>query len=542
MQPWHSREELVQQAVLLDGQGMSRHALARVLGVSRNTVRRILRAQARAKSEPHSQLAPRPARAPRPSRLDAFRAKVEALLAAYPEITAQRVFEELRTAGYEGSYSRVKLLVRKLRPPPRPTPSLETPRHGPGEMAQSDWSPFTLDFLSGLRSVVQVFDYVLAYSTHKTFLCYERADLYALMDAHVAAFERLEGVAAVCKYDCQKAVVLGWEGKQPIYNPHFLAFATHYGFRPQACRPFHPNDKPAAERSFWELERSFLCGRRFHDLADMRAQLAEWQRTVCDLRPHKHLKTTPLQRLAEERPHLLPLPCHPYDTARVVYRLCSLDGYVAWAGNAYAVPYDYVTDILPLRITQHELFVYAPDLTLIASHQLAPRSAGLKLDPAGLHRRRPKTPAIDVDALGRAFEDMGEEAAAFFAGLLSAQGRFAGHHARQMLLLRERYSTADLVAALRHARAFGAYDHHAVGRILAARATPRHLAEYVADQTEKRLGLLGPDATTPRDLDEYDRLPVASPPPKEDPCPSETSHREPTGSSSASDNTSISSA
>ena len=64
-----------------------------------------------------------------------------------------------------------------------------------------------------------------------------------------------------CKYDGQKAVVLGWEGHQPIYNPRFLAFATHYDFRPEACRPRRPNDKPRVERGFWEFERSFLNGR-----------------------------------------------------------------------------------------------------------------------------------------------------------------------------------------------------------------------------------------------------------------------------------------
>jgi hypothetical protein len=71
---------------------------------------------------------------------------------------------------------------------------------------------------------------------------------------------------------------------------------------------------------------------------------------------------------------------HPYDTARVVYRICSIDGFVAWEGNAYAVPYDHVTDILPVRITQHELFVYGADLRCIARHELAPRGKGLEFD------------------------------------------------------------------------------------------------------------------------------------------------------------------
>jgi hypothetical protein len=53
--------------------------------------------------------------------------------------------------------------------------------------------------------------------------------------------------------------------------------------------------------------------------------------------------------------------------ARAVYRVCGIDGFVAWAGNHYAVPYDHVTEILVLRITQPELFAYAAELRLVRS-------------------------------------------------------------------------------------------------------------------------------------------------------------------------------
>jgi phosphoribosylcarboxyaminoimidazole (NCAIR) mutase len=91
--------------------------------------------------------------------------------------------------------------------------------------------------------------------------------------------------------------------------------------------------------------------------------------------------------------------------------------------------------------------------------------------------------------------------------------RVWGAQARQILLLRERYATADIDAALGHAAAFGALDYRAVERIVAARSTPRTLDEYVADETARRLEeTLGYVRTEPRDLTEYDRLPVAASP------------------------------
>ena len=410
---WSSREELVHRVVMLSEAKMSQRAIARATGISRNTVRAILEAHAEGREAEHLAIMPAPARAPRPTKLDAYKPRVGELLTTFPDITAQRVFEILREEdGFDGSYTGVKRYLRAVRPPPRPTPSLRTPDYGPGEMAESDWSPYEVDFTHAPKAIVQAFSYVLVSSARKFFDVFESNDPFALMDGHVEAFERFEGLAERCKYDSQKPVVLRWEGQQPIYNPRFLAFATHYGFRPFAVRRGKPNDKPRVERSFWELERSFFNGRRFRDFEDLHAQLAHWLSAIADVRVLRG--STALERFAEETAHLRPLPCHPYDTARVAYRVCSIDGFVSWRGNRYAVPYEHVTDLLPVRITQRELFVYAADLRCVAQHALAPRGAGHDLDPDQIHPPPQRKSALDLDQVRATYEAMGEGGAEFF--------------------------------------------------------------------------------------------------------------------------------
>jgi hypothetical protein len=375
-------------------------------------------------------------------------------------------------------------------------------------MAESDWSPYTLTYLNGVTETIQLFAYVLVYSKRKFFDVFGSVDLFALMDGHRRAFDRFDGYAAACKYDSQKPVVLRWEGQQPIYNPRYLAFAAHYGLRPAAVRG-QPNAKPRVERSFWEHERSFLNGRSFRDRDDFRAQLADWMDRVVDTR--KRHGESALDRFRVEAPHLRPLPTHPYDTARVVYRLCSIDGYVEWLGNRYAVPYDYVTDFLPLRVTQTELFVYGPDLGCLARYELRPRGRGEKVDPRGLHAHHRRNAVFDADKLRATFAQMGDGATAFLALLTTRPTRFWTHHARQILLLRNRYDTADLDAALAHAARFGALDTASVERILARTRRPRSLDEYVAEETSRRIdAALGSTVTRPRDLAEYDALPRAA--------------------------------
>jgi transposase len=513
---WRTREELTHQVVILTEQGMGNRAISRAVGVSRNTIRKILRAQSKERDTGHHALEAPPPRAPRAAKIDAHRGRVAELLVRYPDITAQRVFEVLKDEGFDGAYTGVKKHLRQVRPPPKPAPSLEAPVYGPGEMAESDWSPYELTYSDGRTETVQLFSYVLVYSKRKYFGVFGTVDLFALMDGHEQAFARFGGCAAGCKYDSQKPVVLRWEGSQPIYNPRYLAFAAHYGIQPDAVRG-NPNAKPRVERGFWEHERSFLNGRSFRDRQDFAAQLADWIDRVVD--PRKRHGATALDRFRDEAPHLRSLPKHPYDTARVAYRLCSIDGYVEWLGNRYAVPYDHVTDFLPLRVTQTELFVYGPSLTCLARYELRPRGRGEKIDPLGFHPPARRHAAIDVDKLRATFEQMGEGATGFLSLLAAAHAqRVWTHHARQILLLRGRYDTAEVDAALAHAARFGALDTPSVERILARRSPPRTLDEYVAEDTARRIDdALGTTVTTPRDLAEYDARPLSPRSPTEIP-------------------------
>jgi transposase len=131
------------------------------------------------------------------------------------------------------------------------------------------------------------------------------------LSEHVRAFTHLGGVAATCLYDNMKVVVTGYENDVPIYNPRFLAFATHYGFRPVACRPRRPQTKGKVERPFFYVETSLLNGRSFETLNHLNEITAWWLANVADVRELRQFGTTPLQLHQEELPHLIPLPAQP---------------------------------------------------------------------------------------------------------------------------------------------------------------------------------------------------------------------------------------
>jgi transposase len=501
-------QKLIHDVVQLDKERMKWRAIARAFKISRNTVRKIVTQHAQAREQPHTALVARRSIA-RASKLDPFRPQIEQLLKTYQDITAQRVFEILRDEkGYSGGDTIVKDLVRKIRPAKAPKPSLETPPRVPGDMAECDWSPYPVVFTHASPMTLQAFGYTLRWSTRKFYGLYEGNGLHPLMDGHVQAFERFRGAARRCKYDSQKPVVQRWEGNQPIYNLRFIDFATYYEFAAVACHRRSPNEKPRVERSFYELTLSFFRGRSFRDLPDLQGQLTHWMDTIADARPIKRMKRrTRMELFAEEQPLLRTLPRHPYDTARVLYKLCDIEGFMAWEGNWYSLPYEYVTEILPVRITVNELFVYKADLACIARHALKPRGAQQRSILPG-HRPPHAERGPDLDQLRCTFNDLGDAGPAFLAALEKHQPRSAGYHARKVLALREGYDTGDLLKALSHALAYGALEHAAVERILIVRAERRRLDEYIAEASAKKLSsAVAQSCTEPRDLLEYDALP-----------------------------------
>ena len=106
------REELEARIVSLIVTKASARTMGRAIGLSRNTARKVLAAhRTRRDEQAPTALAPKPSRAPRATKLDACHGSIDDLIARYPAITAQRLFEELRDAG---------LRLRPASPPARP--------------------------------------------------------------------------------------------------------------------------------------------------------------------------------------------------------------------------------------------------------------------------------------------------------------------------------------------------------------------------------------------------------------------------------------
>jgi transposase len=481
-------------------EGASQRAVASVLGLSRATVKRVL---SKHEAERNGQTS-EPVR--RPSLLDAYETAIGELIGRYPEITATRLLEELRVRGFTGGYTIVRGRLRELRPRAARAPVVRFETQA-GAQAQMDYSPYDIDFTEEGRRRVHAFSYVLGYSRRMYLRFVESQDFPTTIQQHVRAFEHLGGVAATCLYDNMKVVVTGYHDDVPIYNARFLAFATHYGFRPVACRPRRPQTKGKVERPFHYVEVNLLNGRTFRSLADLNEVAARWLTEVADVRIHRETKQTPLERHALECVHLIPLPATHYETAQVVYRTVTVEGFIVWKQNQYSVPWHYLGQVLPVRVTAEDVIVYSPLLDAeIARHGVLPgtQSHQQRVDPA--HHPAPNDTRQRHAALKLRYEELGAIAVQFLEGLTKTQ-RYHGDHARRVLAFLGTYSRVDVLAALERAVRYGAYAASSVERILASQARPLGLLEKLATQaqTEHPYGGESP-AIAPRSTKEYQLL------------------------------------
>ena len=298
--------------------GVSIKEIARTLGISRNTVRATLRRDG----------PPEYRRRPLPSKLDPYKDYLLERLNDFPELSAKRLFEEVRAQGYSGGISILKDFTRPHRVPRKRTiVRFETP---PGEQAQCDYAELGTHEVRGVPTKIYAFTMLLGFSRYLYVEFQTSCASEAFLSAHARAFAYFSGMPRRVLYDNAKIIALEHSRTVVTFNEALLDFAGRFGFRPQLCRPYRPQTKGKVERTIGYVKDAFLVGRVFTDIDDMNARVLSWLENEANMRVHATTGAVPAKRLPLEG--LTPLaeampwvperpPAPPHASRRPAFRI-----------------------------------------------------------------------------------------------------------------------------------------------------------------------------------------------------------------------------
>jgi len=379
---------------------VAKAAIARRLGMSRNTVDRLL-----SLPEP-----PRYTRAARGSQLDGFVDEIAAMLDEDERVPATVVRERLQRLGYRGGITILKDHLPRVRPAFLARRAFQRTAYQPGEIGQVDWWHTGVAVPVGRRARRPAFGLVttLPFSAAHAITFTLGRTVGDLRPALLGCLERLGGVPEKLVFDNDASVVAAGTGARARLHDEVAGLLGALRTKPVVLRPGRPTSKGQAERMIGYAETSFLPLRDFASLDDLQIQHDAWATQVAFRRHVRRLGGRVVERFAAERPYLGALPDPRPDTDVHTEARVGRDAFVRVLNVDYSVPPAYVGRRISVRVSPSvvrlasegaEIAVHArsfvpADVVLAPAHGRAIRLAREARDR--LADGEPELPPVDL--------------------------------------------------------------------------------------------------------------------------------------------------
>jgi len=343
---------------MLSERGCSQRKIARELGVNRRTVRKLLRQDEATFLEHISKGVPKESGF---AIADDF---IREALEDYQDIRSSNLYHQIRE-----KYPQITLGERAFRKYMRKhrlrfVKNAKSQRYfepvtdwAPGKTMQVDPGEYNIDLTSGSTMKIYFVCFVMCRS-RQMFVSYSTRpyDTEAFIFAHHEAFAYFKGVSESIVYDQTKLVVIREDYREAILNDRFHRFALQLGFKPEICRGYDPQSKGMVEKSIDYVKKSFLHGRRFSGIEDVRSKSRTWLDKIANARVHKTTNEIPAEAMKEELPFLKSYPAHKYLREE---RMVDKVGLINYRGRSYSVPYLYQGKRVSIYQEDNILNIYA---------------------------------------------------------------------------------------------------------------------------------------------------------------------------------------
>jgi transposase len=320
--------------------GMPLREISRRFGISRNTVRAIIRQQGAM---------------PEVVRKDKIQIDPELLQRLYHECEGwvQRMHEKLtEEEEIQVSYPTLTRILRELGLGKNKKARCDRVPDEPGAEMQHDTTDYWLAIADRRTKLIASLIY-LRYSKLRYLKFYPVFNRFAMKCFLHEALMFWGYAARTCIIDNTNLARLRGTGKQAVIVPEMVTFAARYGFEFRCHEIRHSNRKAGGERSFWTVETNFLKGRTFKSIEDMNEQALEWATVRMLHRPVSKTGLIPAKAFEHERSYLNQLPPHLPAPYREHERGTDQYGYLSFEGNYYWVPGTKREDVKLLEYAEH---------------------------------------------------------------------------------------------------------------------------------------------------------------------------------------------
>lgn len=432
--------------------GWAKRKIAKSLGLSRNSVRKVLKGGTDAVPVIEREELALP-----------YLAEIQELYAECGGNQVRVQEELLKRYQLELSYSTLTGFCRRHgigTEPPVPKGHYE---FKPGQETQHDTSPHDV-VIAGREQRLQCASAVLCFSRDLYAQVYPTFNRFYCKVFLTEAFEFFRGVTGQIMIDNTHVVIAHGTGINAVPAPEMAAFAERFNTKFVAHEVGDANRSARVEGPFNFIDRNFYPGRTFDSLANLNDQLRSW----CEEKRHRFIRTIqarPIELYQTERLHLKPLPAYVPEVYALHHRLVDLEGYVNLHTNRYSAPPKLIGRRLEVRETKDKVKLFDGPRR-VAEHRrqiegTRVRSTLPEHCPAGRTRpRQQPQPAQEAPlrAAGRAFAD--------YLDLMHKKHGRSARRVRRLHRIYMEYPTGAVQAALDEALAYGLTDLERLERMV----------------------------------------------------------------------------
>lgn len=244
--------------------------------------------------------------------------------------------------------------------------------HKPAEKSQIDFSDglWITDPLTGKKTLTQFFLGVLPFSSYTFGEFVLDQKLATFIGVQQRMFAYFGGVTPYVVVDNLKSGVHKADLYDPDVNPTYCDFANHMGFAVLPARPYKPRDKGSGECHIGVIQRGFfqeVRNRVWYSLQEINQALRDYLHRL-NREVMKDYGVSRDKRFEEEKKHLKALPPSPFEISEWRAAKVHPDCHIQMEKNFYSVPFVYVGQKVRVRLTEKMVEVFSDDSQPIAAH------------------------------------------------------------------------------------------------------------------------------------------------------------------------------